>query len=118
VHIKPERIRDLIGPGGKHIRGIQDATGVQIERGRLGKIASPSAATGPPPPRPSQMIRGLTQEAEIGEVYLGVVVRIRRLRRLRRDRPGTEGLVPHLQLANERVRETTDVVAKRATRSW
>src|SRR5690606_13903417 len=75
VWIKPDRIRDVIGPGGRVIRAIQDATGakIDIEDSGLVRIFSPD---GPSLERARAMVEELTQEAEIGRVYLGKVKRI------------------------------------------
>src|SRR5690606_33285568 len=75
LHIKPEKIRDLIGPGGKVIRGIQDNCDVKINVDDSGKV---DVASSNPDntAKAIQMIREITQEAEVGALYVGVVKRI------------------------------------------
>lgn len=109
VLINPERIRDLIGPGGKHIRGIVDATGVQIDVDDSGRVAV-AATDGEAAAKAIEMIRGLTEDPEIGEVYLGKVVKTVDFGAFIAIAGGKEGLCHISELANERVRETTDVV--------
>jgi polyribonucleotide nucleotidyltransferase len=109
VLINPERIRDLIGPGGKHIRGIVDATGVQIDVDDSGRVAV-AATDGEAAAKAIEMIRGLTEDPEVGEVYLGKVVKTVDFGAFIAIAGGKEGLCHISELANERVRETTDVV--------
>ncbi|MEZ4269671.1 MAG: polyribonucleotide nucleotidyltransferase [Myxococcota bacterium] len=109
VLINPERIRDLIGPGGKHIRGIVDATGVQIDVDDSGRVAV-AATDGEAAAKAIEMIRGLTEDPEIGEVYLGKVVKTVDFGAFIAITGGKEGLCHISELANERVRETTDVI--------
>ena len=109
VLINPERIRDLIGPGGKHIRGIQEATGVTIDVTDDGRVAvgavDESAAQ-----EAIRLIRGYTEEAEIGRVYLGRVVKTVDFGAFVEIMPGTEGLVHISELSDQRVARTEDVV--------
>ena len=72
LQVKPEKIRDIIGPGGKTIRGIQDKTGTNLkvdDTGRVEIASSDSDAAA----AAVAIIRELTQEAEIGKLYLGIV---------------------------------------------
>jgi polyribonucleotide nucleotidyltransferase len=107
--IKPDRIRDIIGPGGRVIRAIQDATGVKIDVEDSGqvRIFSPD---GPNLERARAMVEELTQEAEIGRVYLGKVKRITDFGAFVEIFPGTDGMIHISHLAEGRVERVTDVV--------
>ncbi len=109
IKINSEKIRDLIGPGGKTIRGIQAATGVKVtvEDDGTVMVASSDGEAGR---KALAMIREITQEAEIGKLYLGVVKRTVDFGAFVEIFPGTEGLVHISHLAVERVDRTTDVV--------
>lgn len=109
VMIKADKIRELIGPGGKVIRGLQDKTGCRITVDDSGKVdvASTDQAAAA---RCIAMIRELTQEAEIGKLYVGVVKRITDFGAFVEIFPGTDGLIHISHLAKERVNKVTDVV--------
>lgn len=109
LKINPDKIRDVIGPGGKVIRSIVEATGVKIDIEDDGtvSIASADAAASK---RAIEIIHGLTEEAEIGRVYTGVVKRIMDFGAFVEILPGTEGLVHISQLDNRRVENVSDVV--------
>ncbi|RME21541.1 MAG: polyribonucleotide nucleotidyltransferase [Deltaproteobacteria bacterium] len=109
IKINTEKIRDLIGPGGRTIRGIQDQTGVKINVENDGTVMV-AAADGEAGDKALALIREITQEAEIGKLYLGVVKKTVDFGAFVEIFPGTEGLVHISQLANERVERTTDVV--------
>lgn len=109
LHINPDRIRDLIGPGGKVIRGIQETCEVRIkvdDSGRVDVASSDPENTG----KAIAMIREITQEAEIGALYVGVVKRIVDFGAFVEIFPGTDGLVHISHLAHERVNKVTDVL--------
>jgi polyribonucleotide nucleotidyltransferase len=109
--IKEAKIRELIGPGGKTIRGIQDATGVKInvdDSGRV-QVASNNQEAAE---KAIAMIREICQEAEIGKLYMGVVKRIVDFGAFVEIFPGTDGLVHISHLAKERVNKVTDVIAE------
>jgi polyribonucleotide nucleotidyltransferase len=109
VQIKSDKIRDIIGPGGRTIRSIQEQTGTKVtvdDSGRV-EIASTSAEASE---KAISIIRELTQEAEIGKLYLGVVKRTVDFGAFVEIFPGTEGLIHISHLANERVERTTDIV--------
>ena len=102
TQVHPDKIRDIIGPGGKTIRGITEQTGCAIDIDDTGKvtIASPdldSAAAA------MQIIEGLTEEAEVGRVYFGVVKKILDFGAFVEILPGTDGLVHISELADHRV---------------
>jgi polyribonucleotide nucleotidyltransferase len=109
LQISKEKIRDIIGPGGKTIRSIIDETGCQIEVGDDGKvvIASPDE---PAARRAIQMIERLTEVPEVGKVYTGQVRRVEPYGAFVEIMPGTDGLVHISELAPYRVREVTDLV--------
>ena len=109
LQVKQEKIRDIIGPGGKNIRSIIDQTGVKIdvEDSGLVKLASPNYET---IDKAIQIIKKLTQEVEVGSFYTGKVKRILGFGAIVELYPGTDGLIHISQLAEERVREVTDVI--------
>jgi len=109
ITIKPDRIRDIIGPGGKVIRGIQDATGTKIDIDDSGivTIFSPDTAA---LELAEGMVTELTQEAELERVYLGKVKRITDFGAFVEIFPGTDGLIHISHLAEGRVERVTDVV--------
>jgi polyribonucleotide nucleotidyltransferase len=111
LHIKTDRIRDLIGPGGKTIRGLQDACSVRItvdDSGRVDIASSDADNTA----KATQMIREITQEAEIGALYVGVVKRIADFGAFVEIFPGTDGLIHISHLAKERVDTVRSVVTE------
>jgi len=107
--ISKEKIRDVIGPGGKTIRSIIEETGCQIEIADDGKvvIASPDE---PAARRAIQMIERLTEVPEVGKVYTGLVRRVEPYGAFVEIMPGTDGLVHISELAPYRVREVSDLV--------
>jgi polyribonucleotide nucleotidyltransferase len=109
LQINTEKIRDIIGPGGKTIRGIQDKTGTRLKVDDTGRVEVASADSDAAAAAIA-MIRELTQEAEIGKLYLGIVKRTVDFGAFIEIFPGTEGLVHISHLAKERVNKTTDVV--------
>jgi len=111
IHIKPDRIRDLIGPGGKVIRAIQETTGVKINVDDSGEVVifSPDNEK---LEMARSMVEELTQEAEIGKLYLGKVKRIADFGAFVEIFPGTDGLVHISHLADVRIDKVTDVVSE------
>jgi len=109
IHIKPDRIRDLIGPGGKVIRGIVEETGVKIDVEDDGTVYVASA-DGDSMQKAIDRIRGITAEAEVGKIYRGTVRKIVDFGAFVEIFPGTDGLVHISQLADERVRKVSDVL--------
>lgn len=107
IQIHPDKIRDVIGPGGKVIRGIQEKTGAKIDitdDGRVA-IATPNAEAAE---AAMQMVRDITAEAEIGQTYLGTVTRIVDFGAFIEIFPGTEGLLHVSEIADYRVRDVRD----------
>ena len=111
IQIKTEKIKDVIGPGGKVIRGLQDKTGCRITVHDDGKI---DVASSDPAKSAAAiaMLREITAEAEIGKLYVGVVKRIVDFGAFVEIFPGTDGLVHISHLAKERVNNVTDVVSE------
>ena len=112
LRIKPDRIRDVIGPGGRVIRAIQEATGAKIDIEDNGevKVFAPDRSQ---LERAQAMIEELTQEAEIGRVYLGKVKRIADFGAFVEIFPGTDGMIHISHLAEGRVEKVTDVLSRR-----
>jgi polyribonucleotide nucleotidyltransferase len=109
VEIPKEKIRDVIGPGGKTIRSIIEETGCNIEIGDDGRvvIASPDE---PAARRAIQMVERLTQVPEMGKIYNGTVRRVENYGAFVEIMPGTDGLLHISELAPYRVREVTDLL--------
>ena len=109
LQIKPDRIRDIIGPGGKVIRAIQETTGAKIDVADSGKVTvfGPDSAS---VTQAMSMVNELTQEAEIGRIYLAKVKRIADFGAFAEIFPGTDGLIHISHLAEGRVDKVTDVV--------
>ena len=107
--IDPEKIRDVIGPGGKTIRKIIEETGVDIDIEDDGRvfITSVDSAAGE---KAKAIIDRLTSDVEVGKTYLGKVVRLMNFGAFVEILPGKEGLVHISQLAKERVARVEDVV--------
>ncbi|MDD3377562.1 MAG: polyribonucleotide nucleotidyltransferase [Candidatus Riflebacteria bacterium] len=109
IEIDPDKIRNVIGPGGKMIRKITEETGVEIEANDDGRIlvVSPDAEANE---KAVRMIREVTDEAEIGRIYIGKVKRIMNFGAFVEILPGIEGMVHISQLENRRVNKVEDVV--------
>jgi polyribonucleotide nucleotidyltransferase len=109
LQVKQERIRDVIGPGGKNIRAIVDQTGVKVDVEDSGvvKLASPNYEA---IEKAIYMIKRLTQEVEVGALYTGKVVKILGFGAIVELYPGTDGLVHISQLAEGHVKEVSDVL--------
>lgn len=109
IFIKPDRIRDVIGSGGKTIRSITEATGVSIDiddSGRINIASSDKAACD----AAIELIRGLTDEAEEGRLYMGTVKKIMEFGAFVEIMPGTDGLVHISELDETRVKNVTDIL--------
>jgi len=107
LNIPTDKIRDLIGPGGKKIRSIIDATGVKIDVMDDGKVHV-FAANGKAADEALKMIRDVTATAEIGKTYLGKVVRIADFGAFVEIFPGTDGLLHISEIADQRIRSVRD----------
>ena len=107
MQINPDKIRDVIGPGGKVIRGIQEKTGAKIDISDDGRIAI-ATPNGEAAEAAMQIIRDLTAEVEVGQTYLGSVTRIVDFGAFIEVFPGTEGLLHVSEIADYRVRDVRD----------
>lgn len=109
MKINPDKIRDIIGPGGKMIRSIVDQTGAKIDVEDDGTIHLYSP-DGEALKRARTLIENITAEAEEGRVYRGKVRKIMDFGAFVEILPGTDGLVHISQIAKERIRRVTDVL--------
>ena len=109
VKISTEKVRVLIGPGGKTIREISNTSGARIDVDDDGvvTISSPDKECAD---AAEKMVREIVQEAEVGKLYKGKVVKIMDFGAFVEIYPGTDGLVHISQLADERVNKVTDVL--------
>ncbi|HTS59603.1 MAG TPA: polyribonucleotide nucleotidyltransferase [Terriglobales bacterium] len=107
LQIPVDKIRDVIGPGGKMIRSIIDQTGVKIDVEDSGKVnvASNDEASAN---KALQIIRDLTATAEVGKTYLGKVTRLADFGAFVEILPGTEGLLHISEVAEHRIRDVRD----------
>ncbi|QEM67858.1 polyribonucleotide nucleotidyltransferase [Geobacter sp. FeAm09] len=109
IWIKTDRIRDVIGTGGKNIRNITETTGVTVDiedTGRINIASTNKEACD----LAIQMIRGLTDEAEEGKLYMGTVRKIMDFGAFVEIMPGTDGLVHISELDTKRVKTVTEVL--------
>jgi polyribonucleotide nucleotidyltransferase len=109
ITINPDKIREIIGPGGKTIRAIQSETNtrIEIEDSGLVKIAAVSKEDGE---AALKMVNDIVQEPEIGRIYEGTVVRIMDFGAFVQILPGTDGLCHISQLSTRRVTSVSEVV--------
>ena len=107
LRIKREKIRDVIGPGGKVIRGITEQTGVKIDVADDGKV-NIAALDEASARKAIQIIKDLTAEAEMGKIYLGKVVRLVDFGAFVEIFPGTDGLLHISEIAEHRIRQVRD----------
>ncbi|KAI7247193.1 hypothetical protein KC345_g11985, partial [Hortaea werneckii] len=110
ININPDKIRDVIGAGGKIINKIIEETGVKIDIEQDGRVFIGSSneemiqkARG--------IIEGIVREVQVGEIYVGTVRRIEKFGAFVELIPGKDGLVHISQLSTERVAKVEDVVA-------
>jgi polyribonucleotide nucleotidyltransferase len=109
MHIKKDRIGEVIGPGGKVVRGIVEKTGVKIDIEDDGTILIASADA-EAAKQAMDMIGKITEEVEVGKIYKGKVVKIMDFGAFVEILPGTDGLVHISQLAEHRVNRVQDEV--------
>ncbi|PYS90212.1 MAG: polyribonucleotide nucleotidyltransferase [Acidobacteria bacterium] len=107
IKINPDKIRDVIGPGGKIIRALVEETGAKIDVEDDGTV-SIATADSEAAQLAVERIRGLTAEAEIGATYVGTVSRIVDFGAFVEIFPGTDGLLHISEIANHRVRDVRD----------
>jgi polyribonucleotide nucleotidyltransferase len=111
IQVRPDKIGDIIGPKGKVIRSIQEATGAEINVEDDG-VVTISSVDGPAGERARDMIAAIVQEPEVGKVYEGVVKSTTQFGAFVEILPGTEGLLHISELAHGRTERTEDVVKK------
>jgi polyribonucleotide nucleotidyltransferase len=109
LHIKPDKIREVIGPGGKVIRGLVEQTGCKIDIEDDGTVLIASA-DGVAMEKAIEMIQAITAEPEIGKIYHGTVRKIVEFGAFVEIMPGTDGLLHISQISNERIRRVEDVL--------
>jgi polyribonucleotide nucleotidyltransferase len=109
IKIKPDKIRDVIGPGGKVIRGLVEETGCKIDVEDDGTVLI-AAADNTALEKAIAMIQQITAEPEIGKIYDGVVRKIVDFGAFVEIMPGTDGLLHISQISDERVRAVEDVL--------
>jgi polyribonucleotide nucleotidyltransferase len=109
IKIKQERVRDLIGPGGRNIKRIVSETGCKVDIDETG-VVSLASTNGIAAANAKRMIQYLTSDPSIGEVYLGIVKKVSDFGAFVEIKPGVEGLVHISQLAPTRVARVEDVV--------
>jgi polyribonucleotide nucleotidyltransferase len=109
VQIPVDKIRDVIGPGGKTIRSIVEETGCEVDIDKDGRVtvASPNGVAAQ---RALEIIERLTQVPEVGDTYTGPVRRVEAYGAFVEILPGTDGLLHISELAPYRVREVTDII--------
>jgi polyribonucleotide nucleotidyltransferase len=109
IQINPDKIRDVIGPGGKVIRAIVAETGAKIDIDDSGRVVvmSPDKAACD---RAIDRIRKLTEEPEVGQLYMSRIVRVTDFGAFAEILPNVEGLIHISQLEHHRVKKVTDVV--------
>jgi polyribonucleotide nucleotidyltransferase len=107
IKINPDKIRDVIGPGGKVIRALVEETGAKIDVADDGTI-SIATADGAAADAAVNRIKGLTAEAEVGQTYLGTVSRIVDFGAFVEIFPGTDGLLHISEIADRRVKDVRD----------
>jgi polyribonucleotide nucleotidyltransferase len=111
VQVKPDRVRDIIGPGGKTIRALQEQTGAQIDINDAG-VVSIASSDSRSIEQATQLIQGLTMEPEVGQFYNGVIKKIVEIGAFVEIMPGTEGLLHISEVAKERIRSVEDVLSE------
>jgi len=110
MQINPDKIRDVIGPGGKIIQKIIAETGVKIDIDDTGRVLIMSV-DGDAGEKAISLITNIVREPEVGEIYLGKVTRLMAFGAFVEILPGKEGLVHISKLDNKRVEKVEDVVA-------
>ena len=109
--INPSKIRDIIGPGGKVIKGIQAETGAKLEVDDSG-IVNISSADQKSAEKALALIREITQEVEVGTIYDGTIKKIMDFGAFVEILPNTQGLVHISEISNDRVNKVEDVLSE------
>ncbi len=107
IEIPTDKIRDVIGPGGKMIRSIVEQTGVKIDVNDDGRV-NIASNDGPSAQKAIEIVQNLTAVPEVGKTYLGKVVRIADFGAFVEIFPGTDGLLHISEIAEQRIREVRD----------
>jgi len=107
MKIPTDKIRDVIGPGGKMIRSIIEQTGVKIDVSDDGRV-NIASSDGPSANKAINIIQNLTATPEVGKTYLGKVVRIADFGAFVEIFPGTDGLLHISEIAEQRIRQVRD----------
>ncbi len=107
IKISPDKIRDVIGPGGKVIRALVEETGAKIDVEDDGTVSIATADSAAAEAAVNR-IRGLTAEAEVGQTYVGTVSRIVDFGAFVEIFPGTDGLLHISEIADRRIRDVRD----------
>lgn len=110
IHVDPEKISKIIGPGGKTIKKIVEETGAKIDIEEDGRVYI-AAVNSEEAAKAIDMINGITAEAEVGKFYTGKVTRLMNFGAFVEILPGKEGLVHISQLSTEHVNKVEDVVS-------
>jgi polyribonucleotide nucleotidyltransferase len=111
IKIRPEKIREIIGPGGKVIRGMQEKTGAKIDVEDDGKVTIFSASSDAAQ-MAVDMIQDICREAELDRIYIGKVKSIKEFGAFVEIMAGTEGLLHISQIAETRIRAVGDVLSE------
>jgi len=111
IKIRPEKIREIIGPGGKVIRGMQERTGAKIDVEDDGKVTIFSASSDAAQ-MAVDLIQDICREAELDRVYVGKVKSIKEFGAFVEIMTGTEGLLHISQIAENRIRAVGDVLSE------
>ena len=109
IHINPDKIRDVIGPGGKVINKIIEETGVKIDTEQDGTIYI-SSPDSPMNEKAKAMIENIVREAKVGEYYLGKVKRVEKFGAFVEIFPGKDGLLHISEIQEERTKAVEDVL--------
>jgi polyribonucleotide nucleotidyltransferase len=111
IKIRPEKIREIIGPGGKVIRGIQEQTGSKIDVEDDGKVTVFSVSS-ESAQRAIAIIQDICREVELDRIYVGKVKSIKEFGAFVELLPGSEGLLHISQIAETRIRSVADVLTE------
>jgi polyribonucleotide nucleotidyltransferase len=111
IKINPEKIRDVIGPGGKTIRSITESCGVKMEVSDDGTVSIASNDSNKVK-NAITIIESLTQEAVVGKIYKGIVKRLADFGAFVEILPGTDGLVHISQISEDKIRRVDDVLSE------
>lgn len=111
IKINPDKIRDVIGPGGKTIRSITESCGVKMEVSDDGTV-NIASNDGNKVKNAIAIIESLTQEAVVGKIYKGIVKRLADFGAFVEILPGTDGLVHISQISEEKIRRVDDVLSE------